>query len=184
MQVSKISVLVCVLLITLSVLLAGCDANSQESQSVREQQQQYVTGQPVPQFDWSLERHVMVELYKARNSAVSTYSVVYSQYRGSISFACPSIGYPIPGGTQLTNPDAYYATGAVLPQAEPNGLFSPTTSAGTYVMCVNTDGSISPVYIEENVMTFPYPVTTDANGRLVPAEGSKPSISINPNRVP
>lgn len=172
--------------VVLALALAGCatPADSAERVSVEQQQKQYVLSQPVPQFDWSLERHEMIELYRARNNAVSTYSVVYSQYRGVITFACPSIGYPIPGGTQLTNPEKGVGTYYPLPQAEPNGLYSPGTSAGTYVMCVNEDGTISPVYIEENVMTFAYPVTTDEDGRLVPQEGAIPSIKISPNKVP
>lgn len=175
-------------IVLLALALTGCGgADAAERQTVEQQQKQYVTSQPVPQFDWSLERHVMVELYKARNNAVSTYSITYSDYRGVITWACASIGYPIPGGTQLTNPEklAYESSSsATLPQAEPNGLFSPGTSAGTYVMCVNSDGTISPVYIEDYVRTYSYPVTTDENGKIVPAEGSTPSIKINPNRIP
>lgn len=174
-------------LILIALVLSGClsNANFAEQQQVEQQQNQYINAQPVPQFTWSLERHEMIEIYKARNNAISTYSVIYNQYKGIIEFECPSFGYPIPGGTELTNPEAVDRnyTSNVLPQPEPNGLFSPGTSAGTYVMCRNDDGTAYPVYIEDNVLTFPYPVKTDENGKLVKAnESDKSSININVNK--
>ena len=173
------------LLLVLFASVAGCaNTDDRVEMQVEQQQQQYVNAQPVPQFDWSLERHVMIELYKARNNAVSTYSITYSDFRGVITWGCPSIGYPIPGGTQLTNPEKVEYASVTLPQPEPNGLYTPGTSAGTYVMCVNLDGTVSPVYVEDYVRAYPYPVTTDTDGRIIPAEGSVPSISINPNPVP
>jgi hypothetical protein len=177
-----LSILIFVL-ITLSLTACYTDATGQENQQVTQQQQQYITGQPIPQFTWSLERHELTEIYKARNNAVSTYSVVYNQYKGVITFECPSVGYPIPGGTQLSNPEGvvtYRGNWYQMPQAEPNGTYSPATSAGTYVMCRSDDGTAYPVYIEDNVMTFPYMVTTNENGTIVKAsDAEKPSINID-----
>jgi hypothetical protein len=39
-------------------------------------------------FDWSLERHLLTELYKVRNNAVATYSYVRNQYTGKILSCC------------------------------------------------------------------------------------------------
>lgn len=166
----------------------GCDgapsARSKEAAIVERQNQLYVANQPPPVFDWSLERHLLTELYKARNNAVATYSYVRNQYTGKILSSCPSIGFPISAATQLTNPEMIavreYQTGVVtLPQAEPNGLFTPTQSRGTYVMCVNADGQVEPRYYEEDVEAF---VTQmhEVDGQLVQVAGAKASITINP----
>jgi hypothetical protein len=49
----------------------------------------------------------------------------------------------------------WYQEGAVtIPQPEPNGLFSPAESRGTYVMCPNRDGKVEPRYYEEDVEAF------------------------------
>lgn len=180
--ISKRFILVAITLLVIASIAAECsNPDAVESQNVKRQQQLYVNSQPAPYFEWSLERHLMTELYKARNNAVSTFSLTFNDFRGAISWSCASIGFPIPGGTQLTNPQQYVVSGAVLPQAEPNGLFTPATSAGTYVMCVNKDGTVSPTYIEDNVRTFPQPMVVQ-DGQLVPAANATPSIKIKPSQ--
>jgi len=179
-MVHKVLLVVFVVLFTLSACTATAD--TRERDEVQTQQELYRTTQPIPYFEWSLQRHLMIELYKNQNQAVATWSYVWDQLRGKVSWQCASVGYPIPGGTQLTNPEQLaYSKDAVIPQAEPNGLFSPTTSSGTYVMCVNEDGTVSPVYLEELVRTFPYPMQ-EVGGELVRVPGTQPSYTINPNR--
>lgn len=178
------------LLVVLAVILSACgpSANSQEAKGaggVEKQQALYIQYQPKPWFDWSLERSLMIQLYVARNTSLSTFSYHYNDYLGIIGWSCDSIGMPIPGGTQLTNPESadYYSNGAgyvVLPQAEPNGLYSPDTSAGTYVMCVNDDGTVSPEYHEFNVEAATIKYVT-VNGELIKADGMIESLRIDPN---
>jgi hypothetical protein len=159
-----------------------------EANIVEKQQQIYINDQPPPVFDWSLERHLLTELYKARNNAVATYSYVRNQYTGKVLSSCPSIGFPISAATQLTNPSVteqhygqYGGGNVVLPQPEPNGVFSPAESRGTYVMCVNKDGKITPRYYEEDVEAYVAPMH-EVNGELVEVDGGKPSITIDPKR--
>jgi len=160
----------------------NCDASDQrEHADVERQQDVYTRMQPPPAFDWSLERHIMVELYRARNTAVTTYSYVISPYTGKILAFCPSLGYPIPATTQLTNPMKYAYQSATLPQAEPNGLYTPSDTHATWVMCLGPEGKVEPAYWEHDVMTFTRPMT-EVNGKLVPAEGGKSSISIDIHR--
>ena len=61
----------------------GSTTESRDSQAVQKQQSQYAIGQPVPAFDWSLERHLVIELYRVRNSKAATHSVWRSD-RGMI----------------------------------------------------------------------------------------------------
>jgi len=164
--------LIACLALCMPLLMAdSCDnANNKEAQAVDHQQTLYVRNQPAPFFDFSLERDLMIQLYQLRNNSLATYSVVQSEYTGKVLWSCPSIGFPIPGGTQLTNPSApsvAHNALAVLPQAEPNGLYTPATSEGTYVMCVDEKGHVTPVYEEKHVTAFVRPMK-EVNGTLVP----------------
>lgn len=154
------------------LLFAGCTdtANSKEADDVDRQQKIYVDSQPAPFFDWSLERHMLIELYKARNNAVVTYSYVRN-LNGQVIFSCKSIGFPIPSNTQLTNPaivtnggnQVHTGTGNVtLPQAEPNGTYTSPSTAGTYLFCLNDDGSVSPSYFEAPVEAHTKALSVDA----------------------
>ena len=144
-------------LICTPLLLASCKEQQQEStaaqleqESQNLQMQQFLKNQPIPSFDWSLERHVAIQLYIARQKATNTWSVVQSPLTGKVLWQCASIGYPIPYATQLTNPlqavgkDSCGGQCAVamtsIAQQEPNGLFSPSSAEGTWVMCVDENG--------------------------------------------
>ena len=50
----------------------------------------------------------------------------------------------------------------MIPQAEPNGLFSPPSANGTWVLCSNPNkaGETMPVYIEPNVIVSPFPLVS------------------------
>lgn len=173
----------------------GCsnkpDAAMIEASSQDVQMQQFLRNQPVPSFDWSLERHMLISLYIARQRATNTYSYVQSEFTGKVLWSCPSIGFPIPYATQLTNPqkvtsqygldgNSHYADG-VVSQQEPNGLFSPPAADGTWVPCVDEKGKIVPVYEERKVTTFLRPMT-EVNGTLTPVPGGTASLQIEPAR--
>lgn len=149
-------------------------SNKKETERVEQQQAIYVDSQPIPAFDWSLERHILIELYKARNDAVTTYAYVRN-WQGEVYFSCKSIGFPIPANTQLTNPEIAtsddkdgFDAGAggltSIPQPEPNGTFTSPSTVGTYVFCLNEDGTISPSYFEDSVETHLSPLNSQGNG--------------------
>ena len=172
--------------------LLGCSggggSEDVDATAVDKQQRHYQQVQPLPYFDYSLERDVAVQLYKARNERVVTWAVWRSD-TGQIEGDCPSIGYPIPYDTSLTNPltiinrsvyGGYHAD--VVEQAEPNGLFSSKNTSATWVRCivrVNDKDVEAPVYIEGKVTAYPFPVKVDYDtNRVTPVSGSKPSVVI------
>jgi len=152
--------------IVTALVLASCAGSGQEARYEESRQQgdgvlAIVQNQPVPDLGgWSFERSVVIATYNARNRIVSTYSYLFT-YDGKIVELCASIGYPIPYSMQLTSPEVYYSDGGTLPQAEPNGLYPPDNAAATLVQCANADGTVSPVYVEDNVMAFPYRIKSD-----------------------
>lgn len=173
-------------LLCAALLVDNCDnedANHAESNAVDRQQQVYTQHQPVPQFDWSLERSLMIQLYQARNRTLATYSYVINSYTGAIIMSCPSMGFPIPATTQLTNPEttAGYNNCTTIQQAEPNGLYAPPVTHGTWIMCLEPDGTIEPRYVENDVIATVRPMQ-EQNGHLVPVEGQRPSLTLHTTR--
>lgn len=174
----KISMLV--LFTVLSTI--GClptDSNAADRVTVETQQATYSRSQPVPTFDYSLERAVVIELYNARNTRVATHTV-WRAASGVVEGDCPSIGYPIPYDTSMTNPlTSDSMRTATVEQAEPNGLFASHNSVATWVRCV-VNGAEAPIYIESIVTTYPYPLTVDyENNRVRPANSAPPTVVIN-----
>ena len=172
----------------LSVLLvtpafsAGTNKAIAEIQRVNSQQEQYATVQPVPFFDFSLERDKVIQLYQIRNSRVATHTVWRSEM-GTIEGDCPSEGFGIPYGVSLTNPlqigdAAHQVNIAVVEQAEPNGLFASKNTTATWVMCIGQGGSQEPHYVETKVTVYPYPVKVDYDRNRVTRAGEA-SVKIN-----
>lgn len=156
----------------LMVGLAGCDnynntADKDDAARVDKQAQVYNDSQPIPFFDYSLERDVAIQLYEARNEKVRTWTVWRSDY-GLIEGYTESIGYPIPYDVQLTNPLkptwTYNHSSVAVEQQEPNGLFSSHNSIATWIRAVIRDGEKTmevPIYVEGKVTCYPYPIKVD-----------------------
>ena len=170
--------------------LTGCTeidtAEQRDKETVQAQQEQYSRAQPVPTFDYSLERDVYIQLYRARNENVATHTVWRSAL-GKVLGDCSSIGYPIPYDSSLTNPQkldvakiwSKYVTG-VIEQAEPNGLYASKNSIATWIRCtveVNTVVTQVPVYVEDQVTAYPYPVEVDYTTDRVTIAGA-PTVII------
>jgi len=188
-----------ILALITTIFLNACSAEAQstskanvaENQVVLNQQDHYNKTQPVPYFDFSLKRQILIDYYKAANSAVSTFSYVLTQFpQPQMHLICPSVSFPIQGGTQLTNGQQateYAADGtracyngcslATIGQAEPDGSFSPANGQGTIVLCLNDDGTAAPVYQEGEVYTYPYKLA-NADEKLM-ARSGKSSINLD-----
>ena len=182
------NIILAVILSAVSVSTFGWGTDSQATQTAKKvaaQQAQYAKAQPVPMYNWSLERHLLIQLYNIRNMKAVTHSVWRSDY-GIIEGDCASIGFGMPYDTSLTNPltttdedQKGYATSglAVIEQAEPNGIFSSKNTAATWVMCAGSTGTIEPVYVETKVTVYPYPVTVNYTDNRVRKSG-KASVTI------
>lgn len=82
-----------------------------------------------------------------------------------------TIGFPMPGGTQTTAPtkwgtppNRYQGYQDVqVPQSEPDQLYYPSASNGTWLLMVTKAGGSEPVYFEGNVETFLADAKPDAS---------------------
>lgn len=178
------------MVVPMAIAISACQVDgkqtsaSRETKAVEMQQSQYEKGQPIPVFNWSLERDLVIQLYKVRNQKAATHSVWRSD-RGMIEGDCPSYGYGIPYDTSLTNPlvatdidmqgeEHHYQGGALasVEQPEPNGVFASKNTAATWVMCLGAAGSIEPVYVETKVTVYPGPVKVDYDKNRVTRSGA------------
>jgi hypothetical protein len=108
------------------------------------------------------ERRLLKTILELRDqNDVSTFTYLWSDMQGKWVFFCHSIGYGIPYATQYTNPTKLeYRSGggwATLPQADPNGLFSPASADGTWVMCLDPKSKdVKPTFLEPRVIVSPF----------------------------
>ncbi len=179
----------------------GRTSQSRDVKAVEQQQQIYQTNQPIPAFTFSQDRDTLIQIYRLRNEARTTYTVFHSLNSGEPAFACPSRGYAIPADTQLTNgtqlSGAWIASGASsddtrsdgqgnyyrwvdgnIDLPEPNGLYSSKNTDGTWVLCLRSDGTVNPIYSELKVQTFPFEVKWDPERRMLVDTGQKSSSII------
>jgi hypothetical protein len=146
--------------------LAGCDIPQSSDQIQNHQQEQLskasVQSVGLPAIVNFQEKRILKDIIELRDRAdLVTYTYI-TDMNGRLHKRCDSIGYGIPYATQYTNPERRVADtyGAVtLPQADPNGLFSPASADGTWVLCkVPGSDRVSPTYIEERITVSTFPL--------------------------
>lgn len=141
--------------------LTGCIQESSDSIQ-REQQERILqegtaqTGMPaIKNFRERKIAKMLMEMRDQEN--LNTYTYIYAEASGKMTFFCNSVGYGLPYATQYTNPEKYvYSPGVTLPQADPNGLFMPSSADATWVMCKSPNGEVKPVYVEPKVIVSPF----------------------------
>lgn len=148
------------------LMLSACDdapASSRQVEAAAQERQSAAAiasvGMPaIPNFQ---EKRMMKMILELRDTALAT--ITYTQdMNGGLHKLCDSIGYGLPYATQYTNPQMIAYRGsqvgvATLPQADPNGLYSPASADGTWVMCVNpATKKATPLYVEPHVIVSTY----------------------------
>lgn len=142
---------------------SGCEETSydREHRKQEELSQQSINVVGMPAINNFAEKKMMKMIIELRDKMEPT--ITYTEdINGKLHKRCDSMGYGLPYATQYTNPQAIYhgAGGYVpMPQPDPNGLFSPASAEGTWVMCLNPKtGKPVPVYLEPRVVISPFPL--------------------------
>ena len=167
----------CVLFV-LILFLSGCEDKGGGSRADQIQAHQTATAMAEAQRQVGMpnivnfqQRKLMKLIYELCDKEdVITYAYIKSDYQGKLFFIGKCIGYGIPFSAQFTNPkrlvdaDDFVSNNTaddifVLPQADPNGLFMPTSSSATWLMMIDPETSESrPVYIEPEIVVSPFPL--------------------------
>ncbi len=151
--------------------LVGCGGRPSSNQ-IQDTAQERLNRQAIravglPGIHNFFEKREYKSIYEMRDKAISTYTYLVDRY-GKLHKLCDSVGYGIPYATQYTAPmslqrEDYGSRYHVLPQEDPNGLYSPASASGTWVLCLNPETKkISPVYSEPNILVSQFPMQTQS----------------------
>jgi len=160
---------------------SGCDEQPSSDDIQRKLQEKILqegtaqTGMPaIKNFR---ERKLLKDIFELRDQdGLVTYTYLenmnptvvhgHTALGGKLTYLGETIGYGIPYATQYTSPQKverlYQNSGVAVPQADPNGLFSPASAEGTWVLMRNPKGTdVKPVYIEPRITVAPFPLPMD-----------------------
>jgi hypothetical protein len=166
-----------VLLLVVAAVVPACDYQPTSDDIQRKQQEALLaegtaqTGMPaIVEFRERKLSKTILELRDQEGLVTYTYienmtpTVVPGRtvLGGKFTYIGESIGYPLPYGVQYTNPEKYEWRGSNLgyvnlPQAEPNGLYSPPGAEATWVLLKNPGGKeVLPSYFESRITCLPF----------------------------
>ena len=164
------------------LFMLGCDAHQQTSDDVQQQQQETLLREGssqvgMPAIKNFRERKLVKDILEMRDqnglvtftymeNGISKVVPGKTALGGKLTFVGESVGYGIPYATQFTNPQKVeWHTNyghIVLPQADPNGLFSPASAEGTWILLKDPNGpDTKPVYLEPRIVVTPFKLTLD-----------------------
>jgi len=144
--------------------LTACDAPRETSTQIERRKQEEMSLQAVqsvgmPAITNFAEKRMFKDILELRDRSVPTTTYLVGM-NNQLTKLCDSVGYGLPYATQYTNPMRLSGDGnhgyTTLPQADPNGLYSPASAEGTWVLCVDhKDNKPKPIYVEPRVIVSP-----------------------------
>jgi len=141
---------------------SGCTPDADDKQSAAQQVmlQQATDAVGMPAINNFAERRLLKQILELRDQNVTTTTYIVD-LNGRTHKLCDSVGYGLPYATQYTNPENPSDNNHGLPQADPNGLFSPASAEGTWVSCLNpATKTVQALYIEPPVIVSPFPLVS------------------------
>lgn len=172
-----------------ALALTGCNSHPSAQQAEQNAQTADTTSleqsQPIPHYNYSQIRATAIDAETISANGTQTTSFFFQMGNPDPIFSCPSLGEPVANTAQLSNPEQIapisgkYGGGATnLPQMDPNGIYAPSSSSGTYVICVNGSGGKTLEYWEGDVMTVTAAATWDRSTHSLKVTGA-PTASIH-----
>lgn len=155
------------LCVMLLAMISGCEPST-TSDSIQRQQSEVMLAEAtaevgMPAIKNFRERKLLKDILELRDQdGLVTYTYVFNELNGALVFLGETVGYGIPYATQFTNPQKlerspHLGDYNVIPQADPNGLFSPASAEGTWVLMKDPNGTeVRPVYIEPRIIVSPF----------------------------
>jgi hypothetical protein len=155
--------------LSLSLVFMGVDGCDKQTSADKEQaaktalamsEAQRMVGMPnIVNFQQRKLLKMIYELCDKEN--LICYAYIKSDYQGKLFFLGKCIGYGLPFSAQFTNPEKvvqdYSQSFGTLPQADPNGLFMPTSSSATWLIMIDPNtNEPRPVYVEPEITVSPF----------------------------
>jgi hypothetical protein len=158
----KLFTLIVIAIISFTLLGCGLGSNDSKQEAATERLMTEINNQVgMPNITNFQQKKLMKMIFELCDKEdLITYAYIKSDYQGKLMFIGKCIGYGIPFSAQYTNPErTTNRTGITLPQADPNGLFMPTTSSATWLIMIDPKtNEPRPVYIEPEIVVSPFPL--------------------------
>ena len=160
MKKNFIMILIVVAIMSLLTGCAGRNSSAYEEAKQQNKVQQESNSQVgTPAITKFTEKRLLKQIYEMRDNNIPTYTYLINHMTGKPVFLIESIGYGIPASTQYNNPEQPYSANSgvtAIPMAEPNGLYSPAATHGTWVMIKDPNGQgVTPIFVEPDVIVSP-----------------------------
>lgn len=188
---SAVAVAAMISVVACSNTTAGQSGTTHELTANDNQVQQFENSQPNPFFDRSEYRDILQKAETVQANGLQG-TAFFLSMTGHLIYQCNELGSPVPNTAQLTNPSQpynYYAPGGsgggysyntvTIGNMDPNGVYSPNASEGTYVMCQTAAGD-ELNYWEGPVYSVSGPATWDARTQSVRMLGAPTKIVVPP----
>lgn len=180
--------------ILLVALFSGCetDQESKSADTIQTEQQRIALSEAqrqigMPNITNFQQRKMMKWIYELTDREdLVTYVYIKADMTGKLIFVGKALGYGIPFSAQFTNPEkvvrldkqlgvnasGYYF--GKLPQADPNGLFMPTSSSATWIIMIDPEtGKPRVQYWEPELIISPFPLSKYLSAGVVVGDESK-----------
>ena len=151
-----------------SVALSACapterqpTADEIQNRKQEEMSKQGVESVGLPAIKNFQEKRLMKDILEMRDDPKLVTYTYTQDMNGHVHKICNSIGYGLPYATQYTSPqkESDHSYQLALPQADPNGLYSPVSADGTWVLCkVPGKDKLEPQYIEPHILVTTFPI--------------------------
>jgi hypothetical protein len=143
-----IVVLFSVVILVVAVACGHQTSDQRQNQAQEVLLQEGVSKVGMPAIKNFREKKLLKDILEMRDQdGLTTYVYLVSEQTGKLIYFGEAIGYGIPYSTQYTNPS----------KADPNGLYSPASAEGTWVMLKDPNGKdVKPVYIEPKIIVSPF----------------------------
>lgn len=171
----------------LAVSLAACNNNNsgqaQENAQQKADTNSLEASQPIPHYNYSQIRQTLIDAETISADGTQTTSFFFQMGNQDPVYSCPSLGEPVANSSSLSNPQqgtgVSGVSGAIaVGQMDPDGIYAPVSSSGTYVICLSSAGQPYLDYWEGDVFTVSGAAEWDTATHAVKVTGA-PTAAIH-----
>jgi hypothetical protein len=127
--------------LALPLVLAACDSAQVQQHRAARVAQRAIDALGQPDITHFREKRQLKRIYELQDAGVETITYI-ADASGHLHKVCDSVGYGMPVATSYAR--AQRASDdrppIALPAPAPNGLYPPTTAAGTWIFCKPSSG--------------------------------------------
>lgn len=171
----KKTLLYLLVMFVIATSFTGCEveqtAAKQQAEETNKVMNEMVRELGMPDITNFQQKKLLKKIYELCDTeGLICYAYLKCEYTGKLTFLTKCLGYGVPFSAQYTSPekmvDRYGRVTKnscrdvyIMPQADPNGLFMPTSSSATWLIVIDPKtNEAKPAYIEPEISVFPFKI--------------------------